>query len=416
MKSKKLFFLSIFLFAFFPILPNRAKGLPVIIFFLCALFIFFKHPRIKKFNFKKVVFFSGVYIFYLFSLFYTENFKSIDKTLSTRLSLIIIPISFGLLSAVIYKIDEHIFKKLSQIYFIATILYCLAVIYTIINLQYYIDKVTINDVYNRLTNNMFGIEQHPIYASILISIAIFLSAFKLMKTNNIYKKGLLLFGNIILLYTLFFFSRKAVILAVFLALLVFVFTYFKKIKIKKILIISTLVFTAAILTTPVVKKRFKEVFYSVTYSKISPDNSSSIRFGIYKCVLETIKQHPIIGYGIGDVDIALQQCYTKTSKFLVDGNYNSHNQYLGIMLSSGVFGLLFFVLFLLYNVRKAIQHQNKFFLVLLIFYIVVMFFENILERQSGVIIFAFYICFFNFIKIEKINPIALEKEDHNHRS
>ena len=33
MKPQKLFFLSIILFAFFPILPNRVKGLPVIIFF-----------------------------------------------------------------------------------------------------------------------------------------------------------------------------------------------------------------------------------------------------------------------------------------------------------------------------------------------------------------------------------------------
>lgn len=416
MKPQKLFFLSISLFAFFPILPNRIKGLPVIIFFLCSVYVFIKHKKSKNFNFKKVLFFSGIYLFYLLSLFYTDNFESIDKTLSTRLSLIIIPISFGLFSTVINKIDDHKFRLFTKTYFYSTVLYCLVVVYTIFGLGYYTDKVTINDVYNTLTNNMFGIEQHPIYASILISIALFLSAFKLMKTNKISEKAMLIFGNIILLFTLLFFSRKAVILAVVLAFTVFVFTNLKRIKIKRIVIISTLVFVAAMVVTPVLKNRFKEVFYSVTYSKISPDNSSSIRFGVYKCVIETIKQNPIIGYGIGDVDGALQQCYAKTSKILVEGNYNSHNQYLGITLSNGIVGLLFFMLFLSYNVKKAIQFQDKLFLVVTIFYIVTMFFENILERQSGVIIFTFYICFFNFIKIEKIKPIALEKENNHNRS
>ena len=217
-----------------------------------------------------------------------------------------------------------------------------------------------------------------------------------------------------MLFTLFFLSRKAVILALVLSFAVFVFTNFKRIKIKKTLTLSILIFVSAIVATPVLKKRFKEVFYSVTYSKISPDNSSSIRFGVYKCVIETIKQNPIIGYGIGDVDNALQQCYEKTSKILVEGNYNSHNQYLGITLSNGIFGLLFFMLFLGYNVKKAAQFQDKLFLVVSIFYIVTMFFENILERQSGVIIFAFFICFFNFIKIVKTKRIALEEEtDYN---
>ena len=288
------------------------------------------------------------------------------------------------------------------------------VIYKIISLEYYSDKVTINDVYNTLTNNLFGIEQHPIYASILISIAILLSAFKLLKANKLFEKILLILGNIIMLFTLFFLSRKAVILALVLSFAVFVFTNFKRIKIKKTLTLSILIFVSAIVATPVLKKRFKEVFYSVTYSKISPDNSSSIRFGVYKCVIETIKQNPIIGYGIGDVDNALQQCYEKTSKILVEGNYNSHNQYLGITLSNGIFGLLFFMLFLGYNVKKAAQFQDKLFLVVSIFYIVTMFFENILERQSGVIIFAFFICFFNFIKIVKTKRIALEEEtDYN---
>ena len=332
------------------------------------------------------------------------------------MSLLIIPISFGLFSTIVTKIEARQFNIFSIIFVASTIAYCLVVLFTIVHLEYFTGKVTINEVYNIATNTLFGIEQHPIYASILISIAIFLSVFKLIKTSNIYGKGMLIIGNTILLFTLFFFSRKAIILALAFAFIVFAIINFKKLKIKKILLISTLIFVAALVSTPVLKKRFKEVFYTVTYSKISPDNSSSIRFGVYKCVLKTIQKHPIIGYGVGDVDVALQECYAKTSKILVEGNYNSHNQYLGIALSNGVFGLLFLILFLFYNVKKAIQHRDKFFLAIVLFYIVTMFFENILERQSGVIIFAFYICFFNFIKIEKINSPALEKEDNHYRS
>ena len=416
MKPQKLFFFSVLLFALFPILPNSIKGLPVILFFLCSIYTYIKYNRTSKFNIKKVLFFSGIYIFYLVSLFYTENFISIDKTLSTRLSLIIIPISFGLFTTVIHQIEEQKFILFSKIFFYSALVYCFVVIYTILDLGYYSDKVNINEVFNRLTGNLFGIEQHPIYASILISIAIFLSGFKLIKTKNKYQKLLLIIGNIFLLFTLFFLSRKAVILAVIFAFLIFVLTNLKKVKLKNIIAICTVVFIGAIVATPVLKKRFNEVFHSITYSKISPDNSTSIRYGVYKCVIKTIKNNPIKGYGIGDVDDALQKCYATTSVVLVDGNYNSHNQYFGITLTNGIFGLIFFILFLAYNVKKAFQKEDKLFLVVTVFYIVTMFFENILERQSGVILFTFFICFFNFIKVTKSKPKIIEKETYHNRN
>ena len=85
-----------------------------------------------------------------------------------------------------------------------------------------------------------------------------------------------------------------------------------------------------------------------------------------------------------EVNSCVRQYYT----YLPMDIYNSHNQYLGYALYSGILGLsvLFIALFLaLYKSYK----EDKFLFVIMVLYCIIFLTENVLERQSGLILFCF---------------------------
>jgi len=403
MFKNKIFGVSFLLFSIFPLIPNRLKGLPVIILFIVSIYLAIKY-KCRPINVKKTIFLSSLFLLILISLFYTENFKNIDQILSTRLSLIIFPISFSLLESTKIKLEQKYILWFYRIFFCSTIFFCLLFFYKIYNLGYYANKVNINDVYNTLTNNLFGIHQHPIYGSIFISIALFFGFQELKNRKNIYLKIILFCGVLFMFYILFLLSRKGIILGFIGSLLAGVFIRLKKISLKKTTLISILAILGVSLLTPVLKTRFKEVFYETTYKEINSNNSSSIRYGVYNCVTKVIKNNWWFGYGIGDVQDELLKCYKNESKILVDGNYNSHNQYFSYTLSSGIIGAFFLISILISTILVGIKNNKSIIVFIITFYSIALLFENILERQSGIILFMFFLSYFNFknyLKIEE---------------
>lgn len=398
-KVKNLFLYGLLLFAIFPIIPNRLKGLPVILLIIVAFILFFA-KRKYPFNFKKILFYASLYILYLLSLIFTTNFVDIDKTLTTRVSILIFPLLFGLINTSITSITKKQFHVFLSTYFIASIIYCGLIILFFYQSGFLTENVNINLYYSHLKDKMWGINQHPIYAAMFIAIGVLFGMQLLYSVKKITHKVGIIIGLITLFSMLLFLSRKGVLLAVFIALVVHMIYHLKNRKQKKYVVIGLIVIGLMVLVAPVTQKRFKEVFSSRSYSQIEGTNSTSIRFGIYKCAIKKIKEKPILGHGIGDVRTELNSCYAQTSSILTRGNYNSHNQYINIWLSCGIIGLLVFVVFIFVNVKMALVQKNTLCLSLILFFCILMLFENILERQSGVILFSFIINFFAFFTIQ----------------
>ena len=399
-KAKTLFYYGLLSFAFFPIIPNRLKGLPVIILFLIALFVFIK-GRKYKFNFKKTLIYASLYIIYVLSLFYTSNLNDVDKTLTTRVSLLIFPLLFGLTNTIIINVSERKLRFFLWTYFIVSILYCVMIVWYFYQIGFITQKVNIGLFYSYLTNRMWYVNQHPIYASIFISIGLLFGIRLLNVERNNYYKIIILTGFIILFSMLLFLARKSILIAIILASVPLILYFRNLYNYKKYLLGVMIIVSLMVFMSPITQKRFKEIINISSYEKIDGSNSTSIRYGIYKCVFKTIWEKPILGHGIGDVKIKLNECYSGTSSILLKENYNSHNQYLSIWISNGFVGFIIFALFLYINYKKAIIEKNYLFLSLLIFFSITMIFENILERQSGVIMFSLIINFFAFINIVK---------------
>ena len=260
-----------------------------------------------------------------------------------------------------------------------------------------------------ITNEMWLINQHPIYASIFISISILLSVYFWLISKNRTFIFITLPFLLINLFTLILLERKGVLLSFVISFVILIIKFLKKNTSKRIVIgvvVSGIIF-ASFFVIP--SNRFKELFKIDNYIGSLKDNSTSLRFGIYNCAISKISESPLFGFGLGDVQTELDKCYEDKSKLLSEISYNSHNQYLSYFLSSGLFGffLLFFVL--IKTVLNAIKSKDYFLISITVFFTLCMLFENILERQSGVILFSFYICLFSFNNFNKTNNHSLEK-------
>ena len=176
----------------------------------------------------------------------------------------------------------------------------------------------------------------------------------------------------------------------------------KKISTKIIIIVLFFItFFISISYFPNLERRFRELKIKTTYTKINPNNSSSIRIGIYDCVIKTIAKKPILGYGLGVTP--QRKCYENVSKHLNKFNYNSHNQYLGYFLIAGFIGFLVLFGFLLFHFKNSIYRKNDLYFILIFFFSITMLVENILERQSGIILFIFLMNLFEY------SPITYKK-------
>ena len=115
----------------------------------------------------------------------------------------------------------------------------------------------------------------------------------------------------------------------------------------------------------------------------------------WKYILQLAEKSPIAGYGTGSERELLKQTYFENKLF---NSYlhelNSHNQYLGILVETGIWGLLVFLLTLFAGFVAAIRQKNILFLGFLIIVCVVSFSENILDTNKGIFFYSFFFSLF----------------------
>ncbi len=383
---------SIIVFAFFPIIPNKIKGLPVILLFLVAAV-----SAKKQFNWKWLLINSSLFLVYAFSFIYTENYKIGVTKLETGLSILIIPIIFyGFLGN--YRIKQLLKSTFYKFFIFSTFIYSMVSYYFIVT-----DSKTV--FYNNWYTNKFRtiitevplIGQHPIYASIFLSISIifFIELVKL-KYFKVIHQNIYSFFVIINTSLLFILASKGVIISLFITCFIYVLRTVKKHKVTLILVMiaGLVLFTF--------NRRLKEAFRFDNYVEINENFSTSIRVGIYKCAIQVIKEEFFLGYGVGDAQHALNLCYANKSNVLLKNRFNSHNQYIDVTIKTGILGLSIFICFLFMNFKKAIKYKNDIVISVLIFYCISLLTENLLVRQSGVILFFFLLSFLNHSRKTKL--------------
>jgi O-antigen ligase len=141
------------------------------------------------------------------------------------------------------------------------------------------------------------------------------------------------------------------------------------------------------------------IYLSVKYfvpkdslSRVSMNNVNA-RYESWRSALQIIKKHPLLGVGLGDSQEELVKQYRKFN-FTVgfQNRFNAHNQYLELWIAGGVITFLCFILFIVFEGRKAWLSDNYLLLFLLYLFSVFCFTESVLSGQFGRISFFLFLC------------------------
>jgi O-antigen ligase len=112
--------------------------------------------------------------------------------------------------------------------------------------------------------------------------------------------------------------------------------------------------------------------------------------------MKLAKEHFYTGVGTGDVKWSFKEAYEAYPIYIApEYRHRAHNQYITFLVTFGILGLLYFLLFL----AKMLLYWRNYPLAL--FFVVVamisFFSEDTLETQAGVTFFSFFVGLFSAV-------------------
>ncbi|MFP4844592.1 O-antigen ligase family protein [Winogradskyella sp. PE311] len=388
-----LFVVGFFLFSISLLLPLNLRNIPTFIFVVVILLL----SRKLRFN-KTLVINSLVFFIMLVSLTYSSDIDFGLKKIVVLIPILVMPFCFFLIKKS-FNIRQYqlLFYKS---FFYSTVIFLVGVfIHNYIN-GYFNETIFVH--YPQRMNIGYGkYSIHPIYISIYISIAIIFSIPILKQTKHKLKQILIILCVLFMSIILLMLARKGPIIITFIIILgYFLFNNNKK-RIKLLLPLLLLLMIFIGYSIPPLRIRFIDLINVIFDKNYSLLGSTTMRLYIFECSTEIISNNFMIGVGIGDVKQALNDCYLSNEEVFKGKYFNSHNQFLSVSLASGFVGLLAFLTMFYHNIKIAIKNKSFVHTSITILFITIMFTENILERQDGVMLFSFFINFFAFQKIEQ---------------
>lgn len=384
------------LLSLFPLFGLKISGLLIGVWAVFSIIMLFKEKTYKlatRKDYMAIGVFSALYIAYIVNYILTID-DVIVKKLETCLSLLIFPLFVILNKSLIEK--KTLDKSLIGFFIANTLL----AFYTWLKIfKYGFSKmVTENNYYQPVFRNMFSetTSIHLPYLGLFFAFSIFIGIYLI--TEKELKKPLeisICFVCIILFISILFFSARMALLSLIVS---FVYWFYKKIK-NKLLFTSISVgfitiMVAVILFTPF-KDRIQE-FVTAKFelpSEAMNEESKNVnfRYAIYHCASKIVEDNWLFGVGKNNLQRKLNDCYSDFSYENYDDfskkTYNSHNQYLDILMSFGTLGLIIIAPTFFYGYNNSNQTIYN---ILLLFIFLGLTTENLFDRQLGVVFFAFF--------------------------
>ena len=335
---------------------------------------------------KRYLFFASIFLLFVFGYFFSEDKHTAYRDLEVKFYLLAIPVFYVLIQP--FTIKER--KLVSTLYVIS----CLLFILVAFSIAFY-DFLVLGENHFYYKELLAFTYLHPSYAGMFQAFAAVLIVMHLL-TNwfEIPKKWRFIYLALLAIITLFIFllTAKMAIASIFILLSVAFYLLGKQILGKSktifIIVLGNVVAIAIMLSLPYTRERLKLLF---TYNEVSYENSVNSRQEIWKAAIEVAQNNWLVGTGTGDAEEELIAAYQRNNFQLgVDEKYNAHNQYLQILVETGIVGLLLFIAYLIWCLRLAIRSRNHLYLVFLLLWMVNITTESMLETQSGVVFFSFF--------------------------
>ncbi|MDI1233717.1 MAG: O-antigen ligase family protein [bacterium] len=285
----------------------------------------------------------------------------------------------------------------------------------IINYALYLPAVV--SVYNYLSNKElfddlilqskplpieFGYGILHIQFSILLACGILYGLFVLIRLDKNSQQGLLFYGLIGLVFCNFIFihilSARTGLLGLYAGIAIFCISLLATMPFKTtrwLLLAIFVVPVLMVLFSSSLKNRIVNTYADlrvVVENKDANDYSFAMRVKAWQNAVSVIKEHPMLGVGLGDAELILFNNFQKVDhKLAPENRKNPHFQFLETAVQSGLICAFLFLLIAVLGCLKSNGRRNF----VLIGFIALLYtascFESILESQSNVIPFVFFI-------------------------
>lgn len=369
--------------------PPVFRNVVIFLILLNTVFLFLTDEQ-KKVRISFLLINSSLFITYLISFIYTDNYEIGLKKIETASSLFLFPLIFSLL-------PKHVILSLKiNLNYILNLLTLSGIALIIISFINYtstpglaLNSSSLIDILQNM-NTVYNIDN--MYRSFHLGISLICGFLLLYRYKNPYKWVYAIFLIIVVSILLFIISNKVIVAASCIALFALAFLA----NTKKVFVMLTLI-SGALFFIAVYNPNFNDKItnlFTIKDKSFSSISQEQVRDNLANCSSKLLPESGVLGYGIGDAKTELVNCYQQINSDLETLNFNTHNQYISIILISGFLGLSFFIFFLLFNIVNSLNFKNYTAVVFIIYFAIVMISENILERHDGVISFGFLVSLF----------------------
>ena len=145
-----------------------------------------------------------------------------------------------------------------------------------------------------------------------------------------------------------------------------------------------------------IQARLLDIRYQLHHATNPSGHSILERIEYWKNAWAIIENNWLFGVGTGDVDDAMQEMYNKRhSPLTTERRLRAHNSYLTFYLTFGILGFLYFLYFQLKFIIQQWKWQQWVGFLFGLIALVTFLFEDTLESQMGITMFAFFYAVFS---------------------
>ncbi len=357
-------------------------------------------------------FITCYFLVYAAGLLYSSNIHAGLFVLEKKLPLIVFPLVF-LLGKPLNFSQLKLILSLFVYSCVAATLICFAKAVIINNSEGY----TFNYVYDSLvhgvheegrytyfnywyfTNKLFAapIGMHPVYFAMYLVFSGCAAIYLWWKNSSAAVKFFLCSLLALNLLSIILLSSRTQLFCAVTFLSFFVILYSSRKKRVVLPVVSLLIIFAAgvamIWYNPILRERIIESNVPGTHFSANKygEGGLSLRLFKWKYTLAAIGENPLLGYGTGDGQNALQKIYADNNfEIGLENRFNPHNQYLQSALDVGIAGIVSFLLLLYLPLKKGISMHNVLLILLAILFSISCVTESMLEVNKGVIFYSFF--------------------------
>jgi len=383
---------NIFTFLF-PISLFLGHGINSTYFFVWCLFSLFltKKNNLDTKNIISIVVLGFICISYIVSYFFVDDKKLILKMITRSLPLLLFPLFFVINTKII---NRQTLTRSLLVFSLSNTLIC---IFTWLKIfQQGLGRVIQeNNFYNPIFRNIFfdTTKIHLPYLGLFFAFSIYILTILAFKEKKKKLLSVYIFSIITLTASVVIISARTAILSLIITvLLTIIFKLKLSNKIKVFSILAILVSMLGISQISSIKNRIDYLWkekIELPNKNQNPENFN-VRYGIYDCSIDIIKNNIFNGVGPTNVQKSLNECYKKFDyKNYDDYNtitYNSHCQYSDVLMKFGFFGFVVFIISLLWGIKN----YNIFYFGFIILILFAFLTENLFDRQLGIMFFTFF--------------------------